>query len=323
MCPPFLSLLVSALFPLAMQHFSLLVSALLRWPCSTHCWCPPFSAGHAAFLFFCFQAAFFSFLFIFLYYFFQIRRLRCWCPPFSAGHAAFLFFFLPCDVLSSPRFRACTAGVRPFPLAMQHFFAFVSHVICALVFARLGACTAGVRPFPLATQHFYSFVSCHEICASRFTKGCARHEICASRFTKCCACHEICASRFTKCCDCQEISTSRFTKCCACHEICASRSQSAVPGTKSANGPHVQKSRVTALVTKSERLDAFRSKTLRSFAPVTKSRLWTAKARGFPTMRAAPQRERARDKHPLQPPRFCERAQSKCILTTLRGTNAL
>ena len=41
-----------------------------------------------------------------------------------------------------------TVGVRPFPLAMQHFYSFVSRSV-----------TAGVCPFPLGMQHVYSFVS--------------------------------------------------------------------------------------------------------------------------------------------------------------------
>ena len=39
------------------------------------------------------------------------------------------FVFKVISLLLSPRFGACTAGVRPFPLAMQHFFSFVSQVI--------------------------------------------------------------------------------------------------------------------------------------------------------------------------------------------------
>ena len=129
--------------------------------------------------------------------------------------------------------------------------------------------------------------------------------------TKCCACHEICTSRFTKCYACHEICAWRFTKRCACHKICTSlrlprgspsaapatksarRGSSAVLATKSANEPHVRKSRFTAPVTKSELLDdhrhvqsaapatksALRSevKPLRSLAPVTTSRLWAPK----------------------------------------------
>ena len=55
------------------------------------------------------------------------------------------------SLLLSPRF----GGVRPFPLAMQHFYSFVvSHVISLLLSPRFAA---GIRPFPLAMQHFYSF----------------------------------------------------------------------------------------------------------------------------------------------------------------------
>ena len=49
----------------------------------------------------------------------------------SVGHEAFLFICL----------RSVTAGVRPFLLAMQHFYSFVSQSCTA------GVCTAGVRPF--------------------------------------------------------------------------------------------------------------------------------------------------------------------------------
>ena len=69
-CLPGLSLLVSALF---VQHFYSLVSQVC------HCWYPPFSAGHAAFLLICFPG------------------LSLVLPPFSAGHVAFLFICLPCD----------------------------------------------------------------------------------------------------------------------------------------------------------------------------------------------------------------------------------
>ena len=65
-----------------------------------------------------------------------VRPLRhCWCPPICTDHVAFLFICLPglsllvsalfrwsCSIpiRSSP--RSVTAGVRPFPLAMQHFY---------------------------------------------------------------------------------------------------------------------------------------------------------------------------------------------------------
>ena len=48
------------------------------------------------------------------------------------------------SLLLSARFGACTAGVRPFPLAMQHIYSFVSHVASFLL---------------SAMQHVYSFVS--------------------------------------------------------------------------------------------------------------------------------------------------------------------
>ena len=136
---------------------------------------------------------------------------------------------------------------------------------------------------------------------------------------KCCACHEICTSRFTKCCTPATKSALRGSQSAVPATKSALRgSHSAVPATKSANEPHVQKSRFTAPVTKSELLDdhhhvqsaapatktAFRSSPA-SLAPVTKSRLWSTKTRGFPCacheksppcakMRTAPQRERSR-----------------------------
>ena len=141
-----------------------------------HCWCPPFSAGHAAFLFICLPGDFFTFvsqvrclhcwcphaafLFICLPYDFftfvsQVRCLYCWVFPFSAGHAAFLFICLPGDFFTFvSQVRCLHAGVR-----MQHFYSFVSHMISLLLSPRFGACTAGCPPFPLAMQHFYSFVS--------------------------------------------------------------------------------------------------------------------------------------------------------------------
>ena len=82
-------------------------------------------------------------------------------------------------------------------------------------------------------------------------------------------------SRFTKCCTCHEICTSRLTKCCACFKVhqmlCLPRnlSPSAVPATKSANKPHVQKSRFSAPVTKSELLDDHHH--VQSAAPATKT----------------------------------------------------
>ena len=135
---PGLSLLGSALGPLAMQHVYSCVSQA--------CHCPrsvtgvSLSVGHEAFLFICFLG-FYSFVF---------QVCHWWCPPLSVGHEAFLFICLPglsllvsalflqrsISIHLSPRF---TAGVRRFPSAMQHFYSLVSRSV-----------TAGVRPFPLA-----------------------------------------------------------------------------------------------------------------------------------------------------------------------------
>ena len=135
-----------------------------------HCWCPPLSVGHAAFLFMCPRPATggarpFPLAFLFLrplvcpcllamkhFYSFASQVRYCWCPPFSVGHVAFLFICFPgLSLLVSALFRwrcnssihvcsrSVTAGVRPFPLAMQHFYSFVSRV-----------CDWCCRPFPLA-----------------------------------------------------------------------------------------------------------------------------------------------------------------------------
>ena len=51
--------------------------------------------------------------------FFPVRPLcHCWCPPISTGHVTFLFIRLP----------GLSLLVRPFPLAMQHFYSCVSQV---------------------------------------------------------------------------------------------------------------------------------------------------------------------------------------------------
>ena len=91
-----------------------------------------------------------------------LRRVRplchCWCPPISTGHVTFLFIRLP----------GLSLLVRPFPLAMQHFYSCVSQVChwwCppfpAGRVAFLFICLPGLSL--LAMQHSYSFVSqvCH------------------------------------------------------------------------------------------------------------------------------------------------------------------
>ena len=130
--------------PLAMQHFYSCVSQACHW------WCPPFSAGHVAFLFVCLPG---------------LSRV-----PLAMQH-----------VYSSP--RSVTAGVRPCPLAMQHFYSCVSQAChwwcppflvsalfrwpCSIsIYLSPRSVTAGVSPFPLGMQQFYSFVFqvCHCWC---------------------------------------------------------------------------------------------------------------------------------------------------------------
>ena len=123
-----------------------------------HWWCPPFSAGHVALLFFCLPGL----------------------SLVSIGHEAFLFICLPgpsllvpCSISIHLSFRSVSGGVRPCPLAMKHVYSSVSQVrYCwcppcwpgSISIHLSPRCfTAGVRPFPQAMQHFYSFVSqvCH------------------------------------------------------------------------------------------------------------------------------------------------------------------
>ena len=110
--------------------------------------CPPFSAGHAAFLFICLPGDFFTFVS-------QVRCLHCWCPPFSAGHAAFLFICFPCNFFPSvSRVRClfrwpCCSSIHLSPMCLPYF------------------CLPGSVPAllvsTLSTGHaaflFYSFVS--------------------------------------------------------------------------------------------------------------------------------------------------------------------
>ena len=105
---------------------------------------------------------------------------HCLCPPFSAGHVAFLFLCLPGLSLVSALFRwpcsisihvsprSVTAGVRPFRwpcsisihLSPRSVTAGVRpfHWPCSIsIHLSLWSVAAGVRPFPLVMQHFYSF----------------------------------------------------------------------------------------------------------------------------------------------------------------------
>ena len=185
---------------------SLLVSALFRWQCNIsirlppkvcHWWCPPFSAGNAAF--YSFVSLVVSALFRWpcsISIHLSPRSVTAGVrPPFSAGHVALLFFCLPglslvsigheaflficlpgpsllvpCSISIHLSFRSVSGGVRPCPLAMKHVYSSVSQVrYCwcppcwpgsISIHLSPRCVTAGVRPLP---QHFYSFVSqvCH------------------------------------------------------------------------------------------------------------------------------------------------------------------
>ena len=119
MCPPFVSLLVSAHFhwpcsiSIHLPGLSLLVSALFRWPCSISIHLPGLSL--------------------------VVSALGRW----------------PCSISIHLSPRSVTGVVRPFPLAMQHFYSFVSQ-----------ACHCWCPPFSAGNAAFYSFVSevCHCWC---------------------------------------------------------------------------------------------------------------------------------------------------------------
>ena len=129
-CLPGLSLLVSALFRwpystsihVSPRSVTLVVSALFCRSCSISIHLSPRSVTAGVRPFSLAMRHLYSFL---------SQVCHWWCPPFSAGHAAFLFICLPgLSLLVSPFFRwprnssihlfprSVTAGVRPFPLAM-------------------------------------------------------------------------------------------------------------------------------------------------------------------------------------------------------------
>ena len=94
---------------------------------------------------------------------------HCWCPPFSPGHAAFLFICLPglsllvCEILGWPcSTSAATQHFYSFGLSLvvSALFRWPRSIS---IHSSPRSVTGGVRPFPLAMQHFYSFVSqvCH------------------------------------------------------------------------------------------------------------------------------------------------------------------
>ena len=141
------------LSPSSVVAGALVVSALFRWPCSVSefvfhaCrgWCQLFSAGHVAFLFIClrpevchcwcppFSAGDATFPFI-PQASLPLRMVSQFflkmCPPFlsllvsahfrwpcSISIRLSSFVFKMISLLLSPGFGACTAGIRPFPLA--------------------------------------------------------------------------------------------------------------------------------------------------------------------------------------------------------------
>ena len=134
-------------------------------------------------------------------------------------------------------------------------------------------------------------------CECRVRSGCACLKICTSRFTKCCACHDLhfevhhalCLPRNLHLEVRQVLHLPRNLHIEAHRQSAAPATKSALRGspsavptkslprgslsavsaTKSANEPHVQKSRFTAPVTKSELLDDHHH--VQSAAPATKT----------------------------------------------------
>ena len=112
-----------------------------------HCWCPPISTGHVAFLIIHLSprsvtAGVRPFPLAMQHFYSRVSQVcHWWCPPFSAGRVAFLFICLPglslpvsglfrrqCSISIHLSPRSVTAGVRPFPSAMQRFYSLVSQV---------------------------------------------------------------------------------------------------------------------------------------------------------------------------------------------------
>ena len=199
------------------------------------------------------------------------------------------------------------------------------------------------------SAHFKSTnrCACHEICTSRLTKRCACHEIYTWRLTKRCAlprnlhCATKSATNSALRGSQSAVPATKFAlrapQCTAFATTSALRGpQSTAPATKSAlqhspsaapatiseNEPNVAKSRSIAPVTKLERVQITTiSKVLPfgppkhdgSLAPATKSDHRVRKCAGRHN------EERSRGKHPPQPTRFCEPAQSKCTSKISRG----
>ena len=133
MCPPFVSLLVSAHFhwPCSISiHLSLLVSALFRWPCSIsiHLFPRSVTPGVRPFPLAISISIHLSPRFVTacvrpfpsaMQHFYSLvsQVCHCWCPPFSAGDATFLFICFPgLSLLVSALCRwPCSISIHLFP----------------------------------------------------------------------------------------------------------------------------------------------------------------------------------------------------------------
>ena len=143
----------------------LVVSALGRWPCSISIHLSPRSVTGVVRPFPLAMQHFYSFV------------SHCWCPPFSAGDATFLFVCLPglslvvsalfrwpCSISIHLSPRLVTGGVRPFLLFLFICLPGLSLLVSALfrwpcsisIHLSPRSVTASVRSFPLALQHFDS-----------------------------------------------------------------------------------------------------------------------------------------------------------------------
>ena len=152
-CLPCLSLLVSGI-SIHLPGLLLVVSAVGRWPCGVSIHLSPRSATGVARPFPLATQRPHSFV---------SQVCHCWCPPFSAGDATFLFVCLPglficlpglsllvsalfrwpCSISVHLSHRLVTGGVRPFLLFLFICLPGLSHVSPRPV-------TGDVRPFPLA-----------------------------------------------------------------------------------------------------------------------------------------------------------------------------
>ena len=148
-CPPFSARRVETLFT-CLPGLSLLVSALFRWPCSISIHLSPESV----------TADSLSLLACALF-----RSISIHVSPRLLLLVSALFRW-PCSISIHLSPRSVTVGVRPFPLATQHFYSCAKEFTvrgsqfslrwpCS-VSVHLPGSAAGVRPFPLATQYFYS-----------------------------------------------------------------------------------------------------------------------------------------------------------------------